>query len=300
MEDYFSPKPDSPREPWQDLVLGTTPPPKKIQSRARRISKIVLKPFILLVILFSKLKGILLLVAKAKLFIPFVSIFISIGAYALIWGWIFAVGFVALLFVHEMGHWVLLKHQGVKTSPIVFIPFLGAAIGMREMPKDAYREAQMALGGPILGSLGALTCLIGAYLTSSDMLQALAFVGFFLNLFNLIPVLPLDGGRVMSAVHPAFWFLGGVALIGVSILLNAWVILILVALIGVPELTHRWHDRHSVYYSIPTKRRLIIGLVYFSLAAVLVLGMFGTYTKRNINDHNKRGHQVALISPSRS
>ena len=133
---------------------------------------------------------------------------VSIAAYSLIWGWRFAAGFVLLLLVHELGHVFQLRREGIPASAPMFIPFLGAAVAMKEMPKDAAAEARVGLAGPVLGSLGALVPL-GLYaLTGEDLFKALAFMGFFLNLFNLLPVLPLDGGRAMAALSPWMWFVG--------------------------------------------------------------------------------------------
>ena len=133
---------------------------------------------------------------------------VSVAAYALIWGWNFAAGFVALLFLHEMGHYIQLRREGVKPSGMVFIPFLGAAVGARSLGGSALAEARVGLAGPILGSLA---CLIPAGLriaTGEEFWQALAFTGFFLNLFNLVPVVPFDGGRAMAAMAPWMWFVG--------------------------------------------------------------------------------------------
>ncbi|MDQ4048272.1 MAG: site-2 protease family protein, partial [Actinomycetota bacterium] len=164
----------------------------------------------------AKLKGLLLLLPKLKLLTTSASMLVSIGAYALIWGWSFAVGFVLLLLIHEMGHVFQLRREGIKASAPMFIPFLGALVAMKELPKDAAAEARVGLAGPVLGSLG---CLIpwGIYaLTGDELFKALTFVGFFLNLFNLLPVLPLDGGRAMAALTPAMWLVGFAALIALA------------------------------------------------------------------------------------
>ena len=124
---------------------------------------------------------------------------VSVAAYALIWGWKFAAGFVALLFIHEMGHYIQLRREGVKPSGMLFIPFLGAAVGTRSLGGSALAEARVGLAGPILGSLA---CLVPAGIwlaTGEEFWQALAFTGFFLNLFNLMPGRaarrrPRDGG----------------------------------------------------------------------------------------------------------
>src|SRR5215208_3044396 len=123
----------------------------------------------------------LLLLTKAKFLTTSASMLVSVAAYALIWGWSFAAGFVALLFLHEMGHYIQLRREGVKPSGMVFIPFLGAAVGARSLGGSALAEARVGLAGPILGSLGAAIIAVIGFATGSDLLKALAFTGFFLN-----------------------------------------------------------------------------------------------------------------------
>src|SRR3954451_16552135 len=155
-----------------------------------------------------KLKALLLLLPKLKLLTTASSMLISVAAYALIWGFPFAFGFVALLFVHEMGHYIQLRREGVKPSGMLFIPFLGAAVGTRSLGGNALAEARVGLSGPILGTLAALALIPFAIAQDSDFLRALAYTGLFLNLFNLVPIVPFDGGRAMAAMAPAAWFFG--------------------------------------------------------------------------------------------
>src|SRR6266487_16291 len=155
--------------------------------------------------------------AKLKLFSTSASMLVSIAAYQLIFGWLFSIGFVLLLLLHELGHVFQLRREGIKASAPMFIPFLGAVISARSMGDDAAAEARVGLAGPILGSIASLVPL-GLWLaTGSDFWRALAYVGFFLNLFNLLPVLPLDGGRAMAALSPAIWLVGLGALIVLAI-----------------------------------------------------------------------------------
>ena len=190
----------------------------------------------------AKLKGLLLLLPKLKILTTSASMLVSIGAYTLIWGWKFAVGFVVLLLMHEMGHVFQLRREGIQASAPMFIPFLGAVVAMKELPKDAAAEARVGLAGPVLGSLGALVPL-GIYaLTGNELFQALAFVGFFLNLFNLLPVLPLDGGRAMAALSPTMWLVGYALLIAVTFVAPN-PIMILILLLGGFETYRRWKAR---------------------------------------------------------
>jgi Zn-dependent protease len=134
----------------------------------------------------------------------FFGIFISVAAYALIWGWRFAAGFVVLILVHEMGHFIEARRQGLRPALPVFVPFLGAYVAIKDAPHDPWRNGLISIAGPILGSFGALVCLALANAMDSDLLRALAYSGFLLNLFNLIPVFPLDGGFIGSATR-ALW-----------------------------------------------------------------------------------------------
>ena len=235
----------------------------------------------------AKLKGLLLLLPKLKLFTTSATMLVSIGAYALIWGWKFAVGFVLLLLVHEMGHVLQLRREGIKASAPMFIPFLGALVAMKEMPKDAAAEARVGLAGPVLGSLGALLPL-GLYaLTGDELFKALAFVGFFLNLFNLLPVLPLDGGRAMAALSPWMW-LAGFGLLAVAAFVFPNPIMLLILLFGGIETWRRWKSRKDPaareYHRVKPATRVAVAGVYIGLAALLAIGMDATFVERDFDD----------------
>ena len=212
------------------------------------------------------------------------SMVVSIGAYALLGGWWFGVGLVGLIFVHEMGHVLALKRQGVPASAPLFIPFMGAVIGMKKLPANAWREAEVALAGPLLGSLGAAVIWAAGGYYHSRFLIALAFVGFFLNLFNLIPVVPLDGGRAVAALHPAIWLLGLAGLVVLAVVQPS-PILPFIIIVGGLELWRRWRSRglpaFAAYYKVTPWQRLAVAVVYLGLAVLLVLGMDATHVPRN-------------------
>ncbi|MGI9094224.1 MAG: site-2 protease family protein [Thermoleophilaceae bacterium] len=235
----------------------------------------------------AQLKGLLLLLPKLKILATSASMLVSIGAYTLIWGWRFAVGFVLLLLVHEMGHVFQLRREGIKASAPMFIPFVGALVAMKEMPKDAAAEARVGLAGPVLGSLGALVPL-GIYaLTGNELFQALAFVGFFLNLFNLLPVLPLDGGRAMAALSPAMWLVGYGLLIAVTFVAPN-PIMILILLLGGFETYRRWKARKDPeaqeYHRVSRATRFKVAGAYIGLAVLLAVGMDATFLERDFGD----------------
>jgi Zn-dependent protease len=169
----------------------------------------------------------------------------------------------------------------------MFIPFLGALVAMKELPEDAAAEARVGLAGPVLGSLAALAPL-GLYaLTGDELFKALAFVGFFLNLFNLLPVLPLDGGRAMAALSPWMWLVGFALLIGAALAFpNPSMILIL--LFGGLETWRRWRERNTPaareFHRVRPATRAAVALVYLGLAAALAVGMDATYVDRDFGD----------------
>ncbi len=237
-------------------------------------------PIVALVFLIVKFGGVLL---KFKILVTGASMLVSIAAYAWLWGLPFAIGFVVLIFIHELGHVIELRRQGVPASAPLFIPFLGAVIGMKELPDDAWKEAQVALAGPILGSVGAAAFWIAGEAADSELLVGLAFVGFFLNLFNLIPIVPLDGGRAVGALHPALWFVGLVMMVGL-VVLNRNPLLFLIVILGGLDLWRRWRERGQAgdYYRLPTWQRATVGVVYLGLAGLLAICMSATYVERDL------------------
>jgi Zn-dependent protease len=269
-----------PYEPYEPF----TPGPVRPEPRFRLLRKLA-APLILLGAFFAKFKFILLAIFKFKVVTTSLTMLASIGAYALLWGWKFAVGLVLLLFVHEAGHALEAKRQGLPVSAPIFIPFLGAAILLKKNPQNAWREAQIALAGPIVGSLGAAAVWWYAESTDNNLLRAVAFTGFFLNLFNLVPIVPLDGGRAVAALHPAFWFVGLVGL-GVLTVFAPNPILILILVISALELWGRWRERNDPanreYYSIAPWQRVTVAVVYLGLAALLAVAMSASFIERDL------------------
>lgn len=229
------------------------------------------------------LKGAVLLLPKLKLLTTAGTALVSVAAYSLFWGWQFAAGFVVLLFVHEMGHVIQLRREGIKASTPMFIPFLGALITSRSLGDNALAEARVGLAGPVLGSLGAAVCMGIAEATGSDFFRALAYVGFLINLFNLLPVLPLDGGRAMAAMAPWMWFVGFAALIPLLFLLRGGFVIVVILVLGAFEMRRRWRLRKSgsleqaAYYRVAPRHRLIVAAAYVGLIVALALGMDATH-----------------------
>ena len=276
------------QQPASDPIVGVPAAASPFGPPKRRLREKLGAGGAAIVALFAKLKAVLLLLPKLKLLTTSGSALVSIAAYSLLWGWRFAVGFVILLFVHEMGHVIQLRREGVKASAPMFIPFMGAVISARSLGDNALAEARVGLAGPILGSIGAGVVAIVGALTHSDLLLALAYFGFFLNLFNLLPMLPLDGGRAMAAMAPWMWIVGfACALALVFVVPNP--ILLFVLVIGGYETLRRWRQRKTrtlevaAYYRVSKRNRLAVGAVYFGLIAVLALAMNATYLQRTIH-----------------
>jgi Zn-dependent protease len=235
----------------------------------------------------GQLKTLLFLLPKAKFLTTSGSMLVSIVAYQLLFGWAFSVGFVLLLLVHELGHVIQLRREGIQASAPMFIPFLGAVISAKSMGDDAAAEARVGLAGPVLGTIATLVPL-GIWLaTGEDLWRALAYIGFLINLFNLLPVLPLDGGRAMAALSPWVWFAGFAGLIALTVFFPN-PILILVLLFGGIESWRRWKQRHTpearAYHAVPTRTRVLVAAVYLGLAALLAVGVTETFFERDLGD----------------
>jgi Zn-dependent protease len=241
--------------------------------------------FAAIVAFIAKFKTILLLAPKLKLLTTAGTMLVSVAAYSFVFGWTFAAGFVVLILVHEMGHVIELRRLGIKASPPMFIPFLGAVISAKSLGENALAEARVGLAGPILGTIGSAACVVIWQATGSNLFRALAFTGFFLNLFNLLPVVPLDGGRAMAAMAPWMWFAGFAGLIALAIIWPNPIILIIV-LFGALETHRRWKTRRrggaeqEAYYAVKPLDRALVAGVYLGLIALLVVGMHATTLTR--------------------
>jgi Zn-dependent protease len=214
-------------------------------------------------------------VKLGKLFTTGGTMLISVVVYAWIFGWGYAIGFVLLLFVHEMGHYTAARYKGLNVGAPTFIPFIGAWIELKDLPHDAQTEAFVGLGGPLLGTVGALAAYFLARHYDSNLLLAVAYSGFFLNLFNLIPLSPFDGGRITAVLSPRIWFLGVPVLMAIF-----WYrpspMLILFALLAAPQLVKAWKYRSDseeamTYYAVPTTVKLEYGLYYIGLTVFLAI-----------------------------
>jgi Zn-dependent protease len=276
-----TPTPPTPATAPEEVGL----PPAERRRGAGRL----LGPLAVIGAALAKLKGALLLLPKLKLLTTSGSMLVSVAAYSLIWGWRFAAGFVLLLLVHELGHVIQLRREGIEASAPMFIPFLGAVVAAKSLGDDAAAEARVGLAGPVLGSLGAALLIPVWLATGNELWQALAFTGFFLNLFNLLPVVPLDGGRAMAAMAPWMWFVGLAAMAALAIAFPNPIIL-LILLFAALSTWQRWRARRAggaetaAYYRVTRAQRAAVAVVYIGLIAALVLGMDATHLTRTFAD----------------
>ncbi len=226
------------------------------------------------------------------------SLFISLAVYTYLWkSWEFALGFLLLIFVHEMGHMFAIWHYKLRAGAPVFIPFVGALIDLRQPPPNAKVEAVVGIGGPLLGAVGAFACYFvahGILKTNEDFgifLLVLAQLGFMLNLFNLLPVPPLDGGRITAAVNPKLWILGVIGLVGFF----AWEfmqtkqispIAILILMYAVPNAIKRFKTRAMAgeYYRVTKLTAWTIGFLYVLLGVALLY--YFLLTKAELREFN--------------
>ncbi|MEO3693602.1 site-2 protease family protein [Roseateles paludis] len=203
------------------------------------------------------------------------SMLISVVVYAFIYGWRYAVGFIALLFVHEMGHYLAARRKGLKVGAPTFIPFVGAWVELKDQPHDAETEAYVGLAGPLLGTVGASVTYLMARSWGVDWLLAVAYSGFFLNLFNLIPLSPFDGGRITAVLSPRLWLLGAPMLVA----LFYWhpsPMLILMAILAWPQLIKAWRFKADspeaqAYYQVRDAVKWEYGTAYLALAGYLAV-----------------------------
>jgi len=241
-------------------------------------------------VLFGKTKYVLAALKVTKL-ASLGSMLVTIGTYSMFFGWPYAVGMVGLILVHETGHALVMLHRNLPFSPMIFVPFVGAMISMNRLPRDAWEDALVAFGGPVLGGVGAGGVAVAATLTQSQLLYALADFGFMINLFNLLPIGSMDGGRIASALSPY----AGVAGLGLGGILayqgmigNPIFYLILLA--GGWETFQRFYNPQHMppnYYKITTLQRGILTGGYFGLVSALIMAM-------SVNQQHRKPPEVLM------
>jgi Zn-dependent protease len=216
-----------------------------------------------------------------KLLLSGGTMLLSVVAYAFVFGWRYAAGFVVLIFIHEMGHYLAARQRGLNAGLPTFIPFVGAWIELKDQPHDVETEAWVGFAGPLLGSIAALACYFAARETDSRLLLALAYAGFFINLFNLIPLSPFDGGRITAVLTPRVWLLG-VPVLAALFVWRPSPMLILVAVLAAPQVLRAWKydpkdPANAQYYTVSAETRLTYGFYYLGLVAFLAVMAHDTH-----------------------
>jgi Zn-dependent protease len=199
------------------------------------------------------------------------TMLISLAVYAYAFGWKFAVGLTGLLLVHELGHLVAARVVGLRSSTPVFVPFLGAVIRLRQPPTSAKMEANVAVGGPAAGTLSALVCLVFFLWTDSTLMLVLAYTACLINLFNLIPCAPLDGGKIVAAISPRMWWLGSLAAGALFFYTRNLFILVIFAFSLIQLWQGGGEERGGRYYRLGLGQRIKVAMWYFGLVGVLGL-----------------------------
>lgn len=282
---------------YPDTQVEAPPPGRSTAwTRVKKLLGPVLVVGFLVVKFFAKLKFLVLPLLK---FIPLIlksggTMLLTIWVYATLWGWQFAVGFVLLIFVHECGHVLVARKFGLKVSAPVFIPFMGAFILLKDAPKNAWMEACVGIGGPMLGTFGALVCHLLGQAANAPVFIAIAWSGYFLNLFNLTPVGMLDGGRIVTALSRWLWIPGFGLLLWFGWKFPNFIVWLII-LLSIPQLYSLFRKRTEEqrrYFEVTRSQRWTMSIMYFGLIAALILGM------DMVNkDLEKRGLHRSLPQP---
>ncbi|HEY0614527.1 MAG TPA: site-2 protease family protein [Candidatus Elarobacter sp.] len=231
--------------------------------------------------LLGVLFGLKWLLLAPKLLLSFGSIFVSLWFYALLYGWKFGIVLILQILVHEMGHYLTFRNFGVPASLPMFVPGFGAFVSS-PMSEDPARNAVAAIMGPVFGVAAAAICWGYGLTTGEPFWIAAAYVGFFLNLFNLIPAYPFDGGRVAGAIDGRIWLAGAVLLLGWILYYRAFsaftlIIVAFVLISTVPRAIRAWRGEIDPRERIVSPvQRLVLALSYFVLIAVALAGAAAT------------------------
>ena len=265
---------------WDHPAVPPSPAPPRPERRRGLVGS-------LLAVLAGGAKYGVALLKLGKFGPTLVSMVLSLGALTLFYGPAFGVGLLALIAVHETGHLLFARREGIAVGLPVFLGPFGAVIGLRQPPRDARQEAVIAIGGPVVGTAGALAVLLwGLSLPDGylhGLLVSLAYFGFFLNLFNLVPMSPLDGGRVANALSRWANVLGLAVIAGlVVVMIRAGTlnpVLLLIVLIGGLSTVQRFRQArlHPEYSVMPPATRLWIGAAYLGMLAITAIGMTFTH-----------------------
>src|SRR5580700_8859382 len=272
------------------------------QSWSSRVKKTLGPIGVVLVLIAKFVAKLKFFILPALKFLPLLlksggTMLLMIWVYTMMWGWKFAVGFVLLLLVHECGHLIVAKKFGLKVGAPVFIPFMGAFIALKEAPRNAWMEACVGIGGPMLGSLGALVCNSLGEIFDAPVFIALAWFGYFLNLFNLTPVGMLDGGRIVTALSRWLWLPGFALLLWFGWKYPNFIIwlIVLLSLPRIYSLFRKRTEEEQRYFEVTPSQRWTMSILYFGLIAILLFGMHVAQQDLNKHGYPAHGHGRHVI-----
>ena len=203
-----------------------------------------------------------------------ISMLISLWAYAVAFGFQYGLGFLLLLFVHELGHIIAARVVGIRARLPIFIPFIGAAVALQKLPVNAKMAANIAIGGPALGTISAVGCLIWYFWSDSLLMLVLAYTAAILNLLNLIPSEPFDGGKIAGAIAPRLWLVGTMILSGLFLYTQNGIVLIILVFSSFYLWRSAAIDKHDAYYALRKRVRMKVFLWYVGLVVVLAVLTF--------------------------
>ena len=284
----WPPPPQPGQQPgWHEMYAGWQEPPRP-QPRSRPASGSQRRGGVLgglLAAVLAFLKYGLAFLKFGKFGLTLVSMAVALVAYVWIFGWLYGVGVLALIFIHESGHWLFARAEGLPVTAPVFLGPFGAFVMPKKPFSDARQEAVIAIGGPLFGLVASLALIIwgdsqDVATRSTDLLIALGYFGCFLTLFNLIPFSPLDGGRVVSAVSR--WIqVAGLGLFLVVMLwmlasgrfLNPFLVIILIAGAYTTWHTFQDHRRGLAPPPLPAGTRTAIAVAYVALVVIAAVAM---------------------------
>lgn len=270
-------------------------------SGRRSLPKLLSGLILLLGVWALKAKGVfLLLFEKVRVFFvnPFEgfgamqyavaggSFAVTIAAYTTKWPLAVVVGFVVITLIHEIGHAVAIRAKGLRTGFMVFIPFIGGAVTLKDQPRSAYDDALIGLAGPVAGTIASLWCLQIYKWLHDPLWLLIAFLGFALQLINLLPIGMLDGGRISAAITKWMWVFGGGALV-----YKVWdqpnpltiLILVLAAFQVYASIVREATD--AKFYEVSGAQRAAIAILYFSLVIFLGHQAYMTYDRLELLRH---------------
>jgi len=197
------------------------------------------------------------------------SMLVTVIAYATEFRLGLVIGFVLITLIHEVGHAVAIRAKGLRAGYMVFIPFIGGAVTLKDQPRSVYDDAQIGLAGPFAGTLASLGALLIFKISGNPLYLLIALTGFILNLINLLPIGMLDGGRISAAVTKWMWVFGG-AVLAYKVWRQPNVLLIVILFLAAFQVyASILREKEDRFYEITSGQRAAVAIAYFTLVIFL-------------------------------